>query len=293
MELIAEHGFKTANEPLLGTQPEMLAHRGLNNITEVSTIVPNPLASQSIGYIKGLGRTSTMAAFLLHCKQHMIDLKEKHPLLHKSLLVIHVWRYLCDNKMEETLKNMNMSAASAIRKAPNVIAIVSMSSKLMAEGMEDYGEFIRRYNQSAPRQYKIQGQKAQTLKVLLGTMRGTKFMEVLAYYIYYYYYIMAGPQLLSWLSSCEHQAAHTHKLHRHTLHRHIVNMLHTCMLNTSHQTLCPQIHTVPSDTVHRLSQKTGPQSRGPSHFQTKLSKGSSVNDSPHWPKRGWKPALAP
>ena len=187
MELIAEHGFKTANEPLLGTQPEVLAHRGLVNINPVSQNVPHPLASQSIGYIKGLGRTSTLMAFLLYCKQHMIDLAAMHPLFHQSLLTIYVWRYACDNKMEETLKNMKISCAGALRKPPHVVAIVSMSIKLMKEGMPDYQELIRRFNQGAPRQFKIQGQKASTMKILLGSMRDTPFLQVLAYNIVAYY----------------------------------------------------------------------------------------------------------
>jgi len=181
MEFISEYGFKTASEPLIGTQPEALAHRGLTNINVVAPNLPNPLASQSIGYIKGLGRVTTVMAFLLECKRKMIDLAAVHPLFYQSLLTIYVHRFACDNKMEETLKNMKISCTGALRKPPNVVAIVSMSIKLMDEGMEDYSEFIRRFNLGAPRQFKIQGQKAQTMRFLLVSMRNSQFLKVLAY----------------------------------------------------------------------------------------------------------------
>jgi hypothetical protein len=179
-ETILIEGFKTASEPLIGTQPESLGHRGLININDQELGGPgmaHPLASQSLGYIKGLGRTSTISGVLLWCKLNSRSLVDEHPVLHKSLHQIYVYHFLVDNEMEQMLKNLKISCTGSLRKAPNVITLVSMCSKLMKKGMEDWGDFIRRFNILVPRIHKIQGQRSMTLKFLF-TLASPEFVEV-------------------------------------------------------------------------------------------------------------------
>ena len=62
MEWILQDGFKTANEPLLFTQPDELAHTGLDPV-EFAKDQPHPLATASLGYVKGFARVATILAF--------------------------------------------------------------------------------------------------------------------------------------------------------------------------------------------------------------------------------------
>ena len=70
MELILQDGFKTANEPLLFTQPDELAHTGLDPVEFVKD-QPHPLATASLGYVKGFARVTTILAFCIGALRKM------------------------------------------------------------------------------------------------------------------------------------------------------------------------------------------------------------------------------
>ena len=63
MELILQECFETATEPLLFTQPDELAHMGLDPVEFVKD-QPHPLATASLGYVKGFARVAAILAFL-------------------------------------------------------------------------------------------------------------------------------------------------------------------------------------------------------------------------------------
>ncbi len=130
VDLYLTDGFKTSNEPLLVTQPGELAHLGLQLPQAQGT-----LATASLGYIKGLARTSSVLAFVHWCWVHGHDLANINPILHKSLLTIYVHYMPMDSKVDEALKNMKVSCAGSIRRPPNVIGIVSMIHKLVTGTM--------------------------------------------------------------------------------------------------------------------------------------------------------------
>ena len=126
MELIEQFmvaGFVTTTQPLKCTQPESLAHQ---NFPALWTAPPGkmPLGIQSLGYIKGRARVTSVMTLLLWMKNMGYtkgDIKKCHPVLYSSLLKVHIYHQPQDSKMGETLKNMELSVAGAIRKAPNVV----------------------------------------------------------------------------------------------------------------------------------------------------------------------------
>ena len=171
MELISlmlMHGFKTANEPLLVTQPDSLAHVGLQQpcfVTEAG--VSHPLAVASLGYVKGFARSLTALALLCWCQKTGFDLEFEHPLLHKSLLTIYVHQLEMDNAVEETLKNLQISCSGSIRRPPNVVQMVSMIVKLINKGqLKEWTDFIKRWNMRSVRTHQVSGQRAASMKLL-------------------------------------------------------------------------------------------------------------------------------
>ena len=70
MELILQDGFKTANELLIFTQPDELAHTGLAPV-EIAKDQPHPLATANLGYVKGFARVTTILAILHWCIEKM------------------------------------------------------------------------------------------------------------------------------------------------------------------------------------------------------------------------------
>ena len=164
LDLVLADGFKTANEPLLVTQPDELSHQRLARSPFCGSET-HPLATASLGYVKGLRRTQTILAFAHWCIYTSVDLASVHPVLYNSILTIYGHRLDIDNKLEEVMKNMKISCSGSIRKPPNVIQMCSMCHKLVQKGCGDYQDFTRRWNMTAPRNHKIQGQKATSLKL--------------------------------------------------------------------------------------------------------------------------------
>ena len=159
-------GFKTANEPLLMSQPEELAHLGLT-IAAGSEAVSHPLATASLGYVKGFARSLTIITVLHWCWIKGYDLSMLNPTLYSSVLTVYGHYYPQESKVEESLKNMRISCAGSIRRPPNVIQTVSTIHKLVTKGgLKHYQDYVRRWNRTAPRAFQIVGQRATSLKLL-------------------------------------------------------------------------------------------------------------------------------
>ena len=98
LELVERYlmeGFKTANEPLIITQPNEIAHLGLVKDLQADSISTNGvLATHSLGYIKGFARTQSLFAMLHFCWKEDIELKTTHPILWSSILTIYAHHLL-------------------------------------------------------------------------------------------------------------------------------------------------------------------------------------------------------
>ena len=164
VDLYVTDGFKTANEPLLVNQPDELAHLGLTAV--LCEGILHPLGTASLGYVKGLARSLTVLCMAHWVMEHMEKLAESHPVLHQSMCQVYGHHMYMENQVEATLKNMKISCAGSVRKPPNVIGMVSMCHKLVKKGLSDYQEFGRRWNATAPKQHKLMGQKATSMKLL-------------------------------------------------------------------------------------------------------------------------------
>ena len=88
VELYWIFGFKTANDPLLLSQPEELAHLGLT-IAAGSEAVSHPLATASLGYVKGFARSLTIITVLHWCWIKGYDLSMLNPTLYSSVLTVY------------------------------------------------------------------------------------------------------------------------------------------------------------------------------------------------------------
>ena len=65
---------------------------------------------------------------------------------------------------------MMISAKGSIRKAPNIVTIAKMSLSLKDYGDRDFTSFVKLWNERAPKQHKVVGNKATGLKLLLEVM---------------------------------------------------------------------------------------------------------------------------
>ena len=69
--------------------------------------------------------------------------------------------------MDEALENMKLSLRGSIRKIVNVIQLAMMIDNLTKKhGLQDFGVFIRKWNQGCSRTHEIDGEKAYALKLL-------------------------------------------------------------------------------------------------------------------------------
>ena len=168
-ELMIDNGFCTASEPLLVYQPEELAHRNLPIPAFLSEgLQPNqtPLATQSLGYVKGLARTQVATAWCVMCWQQSIPWATEHPKMLQSFRCVYAHHLLLDTPVEIATKNLKISCTGSIRKPPNAIGMVMMIQRLLSKGLREFGQFAISWNKTAPRAYKIQGQMQVTMKNL-------------------------------------------------------------------------------------------------------------------------------
>ena len=174
LELVERYlmeGFKTANEPLLITQPSEIAHLGLLKDLQAdstSTYEAGVLATHSLGYIKGFARTQSLFAVLHFCWKKDIELKTTHPILWSSILTIYAHHLPQETKVDEAMKNMSISCAGSIRRPPNAISMVAMMWRLIETGsLTDYQVFVRKWNQQSTRTHQIVGSKATCVKLIV------------------------------------------------------------------------------------------------------------------------------
>jgi hypothetical protein len=158
-------GFVTSSEPGLIVQPDSLAHQPLIELPPCDN--RNQLKVASIGYIKFWSRTCSLMTFLLWVKKNNVNLQREHAMLYESLLCIYVHHVPQDTKVDEALVNLTKSAAGSIRRAPNTISIIMIIFNLLQAGaLQDYSEFVRRWNRKSGSASAIQGKRATALKFL-------------------------------------------------------------------------------------------------------------------------------
>ena len=154
-------GFCTNSEPLLVVQSCSPGN------SEWKTFCggPDPLPSFSLGYVLGMARVTSLLALLHSCWKAGLQITD-HPVLYDSLLRVYAHHIEHSNKVDEAMHNMRMSARGSIRKSVNVIQAAVMIQTLVQHGLTDFGSFIRKWNQSAARSFKIEGKRAMSLKYL-------------------------------------------------------------------------------------------------------------------------------
>ena len=173
-------GFVTSGDPLFVVQPFELE----TNLIDVPT-EPLQLAPFSLGYQKGMARTVSLHALLVLCWQKALDLRALHPVLHKSIQLIHCHHTPNANKMDEALANMKLSLRGSIRKMVNVVQLAIMVDRLCKYGMRDFAVFTRKWNQMSGRSHQIIGKKALAMKYLFEVCSKDNHIEIekLIYYL--------------------------------------------------------------------------------------------------------------
>ena len=171
LELLEQYlidGFDTTGAetgPLLVLQ-HALAPMNLPDLWN-DKIAGQALPPFSLGYLKGMARSSTLM-FLLHrffCMK--INIATDWPHLWKSVLAIHVHHVKQKSRMEECLQNMKMSVRGSLRKPNNTLQCVVMIQQLQSMGATtDYMSFVRRWNTMAATSHQIVGKRLTTLKLL-------------------------------------------------------------------------------------------------------------------------------
>jgi hypothetical protein len=163
-EQILMDGFLTSGDPLLVVQPTMDC--GLVQLWPPEVVGSEPLRTASLGYVKGMARTSSLLMLLHYCFKNSVDLKTVHPQLYTSVLKIFVHHMPSQTKQDEALKNLKLSARGSIRKMANVIQIAQIIKNLCEHGMNDFTGFVRKWNQMSGRSHQIVGRRAMSLKLL-------------------------------------------------------------------------------------------------------------------------------
>jgi hypothetical protein len=159
MDQYMADGVITGSEPLIGTQT-MTAPEGVT-IPWSGTLVPF-----SVGWIKGLARSTTLLAALHRFWKLGIKIKDHNPRFHDSVMVIYMHNVHAPSKMDEALLTMKLSSRGSIRKKTNIIQTVAIIYSLYEHGLSDFAIFIRRWNAMAARSDHIIGKRAMAVKLL-------------------------------------------------------------------------------------------------------------------------------
>jgi hypothetical protein len=155
-------GFQTNSEPLLVVQSVQVS----SSSWKIWWSDPDPMPSFSLGYVKGMARMSSLFALLHYCWVEGLDVKQNHPVLYESLLRIWAHHVEHQNKLDEAIHTMKLSAKGSIRKAVNVIQAAVMIQNLFMHGLTDFGMFVRKWNSTAARTFQITGKRAVSLRFL-------------------------------------------------------------------------------------------------------------------------------
>ena len=173
-------GFVTSSQPLLVVQPAEIAHN-LMLIALPPDQHPGQLKIHSVGFVKGRARVTSMYALLAWFWLNGVDVQASHPLLHASILTLYGNHTPMDSKLDEVISNMTKSAQGAIRRPPNTITMVVMVKELMLHGLQDYSEFIRKWNKKSVAMYQVVGKPATVLKFLFTL--DNEFLELILNHI--------------------------------------------------------------------------------------------------------------
>lgn len=169
MEEILKDGFVTSGDPLIVQQPVeyMNGELKLDVLWKPDEQGVSVLHTQSLGYIKGMARVSTILALLYTCWDKNYDIEARHPKMYTSVLRVWALHAPASSKREIALANMKLSARGSIRRAPNVITILFMVQKLKTSGDSDFASFLKIWNMRSARSHHVLGKKAQALKLLI------------------------------------------------------------------------------------------------------------------------------
>ena len=140
----------------------------------------------SLGYLKGMNRTSSLFLMLHRIFICKIDLAKDLPSLHRSILTIHCLYVKTGTRVDEALANMKMSCRGSLVKATNTLQAVMMIKNLSSMGLTNHMHFVRRWNQMSASKFQFTGKRFTALKLLFEETpqarwdlqgRGKQFLE--------------------------------------------------------------------------------------------------------------------
>ncbi len=130
------------------------------------------LPSQSVGYVKGHARMSTLLCLLSHVIDADIvaELKSKMSKLFESSRKIWCYRMTYGSKRDELFANFALSARGSIRKPPHTLQWVAALKKLDAADEASANSIIKAWNSQVARASHLAGAKAVGVRNVLGSM---------------------------------------------------------------------------------------------------------------------------
>ena len=167
LKFIVADGFCTASEPLWIISPADMA-----NPTDVTppwtadSAQQTPLMPFSQGFIKGMARITIAHCIALVCYEDGIDLKSQHPHLYQSLQAIHAHFTPRSSIIDEAVAGCKVSLKGSVRRERCVIELTILIERLIKQGIEDYQQFVKKFNASVHNDFRISGKKASALKLL-------------------------------------------------------------------------------------------------------------------------------
>ena len=146
----AKDGFITVDEPLRITQPVNLnANAGseLSCMPDWAHTDENPAMSIfSLGYVKGMARTTTALAWMAFCHQQNIDISLTNPTLYESLRMVYVLHEEgSEDKVTALINAAKLSTRGSIRKPYNVLEWTASLLVLKGENQEE-DKIIKHWN---------------------------------------------------------------------------------------------------------------------------------------------------
>ena len=168
-EHMLQDGFLTSGEPLLVVQSHQADAITLNAPWPSHGGSGPGLVAASLGYLKGMARSTTALLLVHRAWQLNLDMHQAHPKLYESIVRIYVHHVQQPTKVDEALHNMKLSARGSIRKKINLIQTEMMISKLQVLGLQDFTVFVKKWNAMSVRADQIIGRRAVAMKLLLET----------------------------------------------------------------------------------------------------------------------------
>ncbi|CAJ1418011.1 unnamed protein product [Effrenium voratum] len=179
-ESIWQHGFTSAEQPLLVTQSAEL----LKCASEGERNCPAPwwkdgsLKPHCVGFIKGKARLHSLLAVLRLVWDCSMKLEEVNPLLAASVKSIYVQCVSHSSKRDEILHNFRMSVQGSLRKGPSVVCWVQSLQNLVKAGESDIESVIRKHNSDNPKHGQLLGAKAVAVRT---SMPSTALQAVISH----------------------------------------------------------------------------------------------------------------